>query len=462
MHGVITKFIDLASGLGFWGYVLVFAVVVLECQAVLGLFMPGESLVLVAGFLAGRGGFDIRLMIATVAGAAIVGDSIGYEFGRKFGREWLRRHGARVGIRDEHFARIDRFIARHGGKSVFLSHFLHIFRALMPFIAGANRMPYRRFFVFNASGCVLWASLFTLLGYFFGESWHVIERWIGRAGAIVGAVVVVVFVFGRLWTWLAQHELELRNQWAAFIARPAVAAFRRRFAREIEFIEDRLTPGGYLGLHLTIGAVVVLLSGWWFGGIVEDVIHHDPLVTVDYAVVAWFNQHATPTTTAIAVAVTFGGSGPFLTAASSVAGIVFIVKKAWYRLAALALAVGGGALLNLAVKYLFHRARPVVEHPLVHLSTYSFPSGHTIGATLFYGLVACYLVHDAKAWRWRVLPPLAACVIVLLVGTSRIYLGAHYLSDVLGAMALGILWLAFTVTAIEVNRRYRETHRATP
>lgn len=458
MHGLTSHITDLVSRIGSWGYVVVFVVVMLECQALLGLFMPGESLVLVAGFLAGQEALDIRLLIATVAGAAIVGDTIGYELGRKFGREWLRRHGARVGIRDEHFARIDQFIAWHGGKSVFLSHFLHVFRALMPFIAGANRMPYRRFFAFNATGCVAWASIFCLLGYFFGESWPIIEHWIGRAGAIVGAVVVVIIVLGRLWTWLAQHEVELRNRWSSFLARPRIAAFRRTFADEIEFIEERLSPGGYLGLHLTIGAVVVLLSGWWFRGIVEHVVHHDPLGSIDYQLVEWFNAHATPVVTDIAIGLTFLGTATFLGAASCAIGAVYLAERKWYRLVTLALTVGGGALLNSGVKHLFHRARPVLEHPLVHLSSYSFPSGHTAGATLFFGLMALFLMQDAQRWRWRVLPPIVACLLVLLVGTSRVYLGAHYLTDVLGAVALSMLWLAFTVTAVEVNRRYHATH----
>lgn len=458
MHGLTSQFTDLVSRLGSWGYALVFLVVMLECQALLGLFMPGESLVLVAGFLAGQQALDIRILIATVASAAIVGDTIGFELGRKFGREWLRRHGARVGIRDEHFARIDAFIARHGGKSVFLSHFLHIFRALMPFIAGANRMPYRRFVGYNALGCVLWATIFSLLGYFFGESWPIVEHWIGRAGAIVGAVIVALVILGRLWTWLTQHEIELRNRWAAFLARPAIAAFRRRFAGQIEFIEERLSPGGYLGLHLTAGAIVVLLSGWWFGGIVDLVKHHDPLGSFDYQVVDWFNQHATPTVTDVAIGLTFLGSGTFLTAASLAVGMALLAGRRWHRLATLALTVGGGALLNSGVKHLFQRARPVVEHPLVHLTSYSFPSGHTAGATLFFGLMALFLMQDAARWRWRVLPPLVACLVILLVGTSRVYLGAHYLTDVLGAIALSILWLAFTATAVEVNRRYHETH----
>jgi undecaprenyl-diphosphatase len=459
MHRLINEFIDLATRVGHWGYLLVFVGVTLECQAVLGLFMPGESLVLVAGFLAGQGVFDLRYLILTIAAAAVVGDSLGYEFGRHLGREWLRRHGARVGIREEHFARIDRFILEHGGKSVFASHFLHLFRAMMPFIAGSNRMPYGRFFAFNAAGCVVWAAVFASLGYFFGESWTVIEKWIGRAGAIIGAVAVAVLVLVRLWTWLDRHEIELRNRWAAFMARPAVAAFRGRFAREIEFIEERLSPSGYLGLHLTVGALIVGVAAWSFGDIAEDVARQRPLVGVDQRLADWFNFHATPEVTIAAKAITLAGSGVCLWSLSLVYGAWQAWRRKWHRVAALAFAVGGGALLSIGLNHLFQRERPVVPHPLVELTSYSFPSGHAAGATLFYGLVAFYIAHDATRWRWRVLAPLAAGFIVFIVGLARLYLSAHYLTDVLGAVAIGTMWLAFCITAVEVDRRYRETHR---
>ena len=121
----------LVSRLGHWGYLIVFLVVMLECQAFLGLFMPGESLVIVSGFFAGQRLFDLDTLIVTVSAAAIVGDSIGYELGRHLGRSWLLRHGARFGVGQRRVEHIERFFARHGGKGVFAAHFMHMGRALM-------------------------------------------------------------------------------------------------------------------------------------------------------------------------------------------------------------------------------------------------------------------------------------------------------------------------------------------
>jgi len=182
MATMLEQINDLIQHLENWGYLIVFLIVVLECQAFLGLFMPGESMVLLAGFLAGQDVFDVRLLIGVVAVGAIIGDSIGYELGRRLGRDWLRRHGPGFWLRQDRLDQLDALFARYGGLGVFFAHFLHVGRALMPFLAGASRLPYLRFLFYNALGCILWATIFTLLGYVFGQSWHLIDRWIGRAG----------------------------------------------------------------------------------------------------------------------------------------------------------------------------------------------------------------------------------------------------------------------------------------
>jgi len=220
-------------------------------------------------------------------------------------------------------------------------------------------------------------------------------------------------------------------------------------------LQDRLSPQGYLGLHLTIGMLVILLGCWWFGAIVEDLLTHDPLVIVDQQVATWFHEHATPAVTDIAKAITFFGSVPFLTAASIFCALLLLWRKSWYWLLAFALTMGGGGLLNVLLKHIFQRQRPVFENPLVTLSDYGFPSGHTIGATLFFGILALFAVSEiVRFWRRRVLCFLVAFFLILLIGLSRIYLGAHYLSDVLAAIAAGGLWVAVCWTALQTLKVY--------
>ncbi|MRX08960.1 phosphatase PAP2 family protein [Pseudoduganella sp. FT25W] len=201
---------------------------------------------------------------------------------------------------------------------------------------------------------------------------------------------------------------------------------------------------------------LLLVSGLVFHELAEAVMGQDAITVLDVQVAHWFNAHAVEPLTSLMYAIS---------AVHSVAGmIVLFCGLAWYLwraqarywLLALAFAVPGGMVLNVALKFFFQRARPVFEEPLVTLATYSFPSGHTTAATCFYGLLASYLVIARPAWSVR-LGTVAGCLMmVLLVAFSRVYLGAHYVSDVLAAMAESVAWLAVCITAISTLRRRRE------
>jgi undecaprenyl-diphosphatase len=231
---------------------------------------------------------------------------------------------------------------------------------------------------------------------------------------------------------------------------------RQIFRKFISFIEARLSPGGEFGLHLTAGMVVLIVAGYAFHELAEAVMGQEAITVLDIQVAHWFNAHAVEPYTSLMLGVS---------AWHSVAGMVIMVLalaayfwrvRACYWLLALIFSVPGGMVLNVTLKYIFQRTRPVFDAPLVSLSTYSFPSGHTTAATCFYGLLASYLVIARPGWNVR-LGTVAACtMMVLLVAFSRVYLGAHYVSDVLAAMAESIAWLAVCITAISTLRRRRE------
>lgn len=222
------------------------------------------------------------------------------------------------------------------------------------------------------------------------------------------------------------------------------------------FIKARFSPEGFLGLHLTVGLFVVLLGGWWFGEIVENVSGDAATRLLDESVIAWFQNWASPGLTRIAWVVTALGSIALISGGSLVTALVLLRRGFLYRFVAVIVTMGGGSVLNILLKHYFQRQRPVLENPLVTLSSYGFPSGHTMGATLLYGLLALLIAHSSRwAWSHRLFAFCSAALLIALVGASRIYLGAHYLTDVLGAIALGLAWLAFCWTGIETVRRWR-------
>lgn len=232
------------------------------------------------------------------------------------------------------------------------------------------------------------------------------------------------------------------------------------YPRVHRFIAARLTPGEELGLHFTVGIVLMLFAAWVFGGIAEEVVDAEEITLLDEWLARWFNARATPAFTEAMLYLTHAHNTAGMLIMTSVAGIYFYLRKAPYWLLALVVSVPGGMLLNVILKHIFQRARPSLDNPLLTLTTYSFPSGHTVAATLFYGLIASYLVCLAPRWKTRFLIVLGACVMVGLVGLSRMYLGVHYLSDVLAAIAEGCGWLAVCITGVSTLRR-RRAARAT-
>ncbi len=151
-------------------------------------------------------------------------------------------------------------------------------------------------------------------------------------------------------------------------------------------------------------------------------------------------------------AVTLLGSGGVLWTVIGAAAVVLALRKRW-RLAIYLLVTGAGALvLDPVLKSLVGRARPVVAHPIAHGNGASFPSGHSLGSIVCYGAVLLVFLPAARG-RWRPVFITAIVALVALIGISRVLLGVHYLSDVLGAWALGIAWLGVTAFAFELTRQ---------
>ena len=167
----------------------------------------------------------------------------------------------------------------------------------------------------------------------------------------------------------------------------------------------------------------------------------NPFWTADHGIAVWFHEHLTPTFVTVLHAFTEFGSSEWIGVVLFALVLFFVWKRSWPSLVTLIIAVPGGMLLNEWVKVLVHRHRPFVDGPFVDWSGYSFASGHTIGATLLYGQLLLFLLPLLKRRQLRTVCVFGAASLVVLVGFSRIALGAHFLTDVLAAIIFGIVWL---------------------
>lgn len=197
MIGAVGQLVNGALGaLQALGYPGIAAIVGLESA---GFPLPGETTLLAASYLAATGHLSLPLVIGSAAFGAIVGDSVGYFVGRKGGRRSLERYGKYVGVTPEKLVRADDYFVRHGAKTVFFGRFVALLRVLAGPLAGASRMPYRRFLAANVAGAVTWATTMGTLAFFFGKPVAAVLSSMGVwALAALAVFVIARFTFKRL------------------------------------------------------------------------------------------------------------------------------------------------------------------------------------------------------------------------------------------------------------------------
>lgn len=229
----------------------------------------------------------------------------------------------------------------------------------------------------------------------------------------------------------------------------------------IASLRHHFSPTGWFFVQIGTGALVFALAAWLFGGIAEDVVTGDPLTVIDARLATWLHVHSIGPLTEVMLFVSLVHGLVGISVMTAIFAGYLWWRRQRYWLLALILAVPGGMLVNVAAKYAFHRQRPSFADPIVILATYSFPSGHTLAAMVFYGMLAAYLMTVVASGGRRTFILLVAGFAVVLVGVSRIYLGAHFLSDVLAAMAEGVGWVALCLVATSTLERRRTMQRAT-
>jgi undecaprenyl-diphosphatase len=178
------------------------------------------------------------------------------------------------------------------------------------------------------------------------------------------------------------------------------------------------------------------------------------LGSLDSTVLEWMHRHATQSGMAVCLAVSRVGS-PIAMTVLAVAGVLLLASlEEWIVLGGWIVAFGGASVLDYWLKLIVHRPRPAYAATLMHHPTWSFPSGHAMGALVGYGMLAyVMLLLGGRSHRTRVLIVAGAALLIAAIGVSRLYLGVHYLSDVVGGYAVGSLWLALCICGVELGRR---------
>ena len=436
-----------------YGYVVILFGVMLEST---GVPLPGETILLASGVLVQQGHLDLEDAIVFGILGAVMGDQLGYWAGREGGRRFVLRWGRYVFITPERLARAEAFFERHGGKAVFLARFFSGLRVFGALVAGISRMRWGIFILYNVLGGAVWATAVVLLGYFLGSSLGLVERWLGRATLVLALILALVVAFYLANRWAAHNRARVVEWGEALLAFPPVARLRMRYDVQLRWLLRRLTPGQYLGLHLTVGLLAAAGGLWLFGGLAEDVLTGDPLVRFDRALDDYLHARATPPFTIFFLVVTALGSIEAVVLLGVVVATFLALGRRWLFLGSWLAAVAGSAVLNYLLKQLFERPRPYFEHPLLVETSYSFPSGHAMESFVVYGMLAYFAVLAMRTWESRVAVVFGTTLLVVLIGFSRMYLGVHYFSDILAGYAAGGVWLSALITGAETIRRSKK------
>jgi membrane-associated phospholipid phosphatase len=331
----------------------------------------------------------------------------------------------------------------------------------LPAVAGMTRMPYRRFVLANAAGGVLWATAVVVAGHIAGASWRRMQGYLGGASAVLLAIVLTVVVAVLLARWAVRHRWTVLRAWRRLLGGAIVATLRRRHARFFAFSAARLRQGTVAGLGLTVGLAVVGVLTALFAGLFDTVLEGDGIASLDRPVTAWLAAHRDTAMNLVMRAVTDVGSAAGLAAiAVAVAGAVAWRTRSWLPVSVMTATAAGSVTITVVGKYLVGRGRPALEFALTPATGYSFPSGHTTNSVAILGVGAWLLCRTTRSWRARVWITTGAVIGTSLVSFSRIYLGVHWLTDILASWLLAGTWLAVVITTMGVlaARRHDDTN----
>jgi membrane protein DedA with SNARE-associated domain/membrane-associated phospholipid phosphatase len=451
---------DVSNTLGAWTYLLVGVFAFAETGAFVGLVVPGETTMLLGGAVAGQGAIDIYLLIAIAWFAAWAGDTTSFFVGRRLGRDFVLRHGPRVGISHERFEQVEDYFSRHGGKTIFVGRWISLVRALAPFIAGSSGMGYRAFVPYSILGTGLWASAHILIGYFFSRSIESAAHYAGRGAFLLGTTIAVVA--GAI--FLYRHFRVERNRRAAvaWMERHRIARWivvlSRRFQPQLRFLWQRVTPGGTFGLEFTSLMATLAVASFVlvaYTVIVSGDVGPTPGDTTAIEIVerlqaGWLTDLAKPLTALGGVAVT--GSLALL------AAVLLAARRRWAELGVL---LAGAVLIHVGVHELKDAVdRPRPEGGLISVEGSSFPSAHAAYST-FYVWLAVTVVMRLRPGMARGAAVVAAGVaLTAVVGLSRVYLDVHYLSDVSAGWALGMAAFSLSAAVALVIVTLRQNERS--
>lgn len=425
----------------------IFAIAFCDAVIVLGAIVPALPLLFAVGVLIGLGEIDGPYALISAALGALAGDGISFWVGHRWGPQ-LRAHWP--------FSRypqlLDRgevLFRRNAIKSILIARYVGPIRPFVPAVAGMLHMPMKRYLPASALAAISWAALFLLPGWVFGQAYDAVAAVAGRLGLVVGLLVIVMALAWALvlysYRWFAAHADALLARALAWShAHPVIG----RYSAAV------FDPKRRESVPLALLAILLLAIVWVFFAFLVLVIGHGEPLRLDLAVYELMLALRNPLADYPLAAMASLGDEQVLAPACTLVLLYLCWRRRWmaaaHWLAALAFGLALTAWLGASVD---------IPKPPAVSSGFGFPSIAVTMATISFGFFAVLIARELPG-RQRVWPYLVSGCVVALIGFARIYLGAHWLSDVIGGMLFGIVWLL--VLGIAYRRRMVRSFWITP
>ena len=449
----IDVLIQILTKLQNFSYLLVFLISFVESLAFVGLFIPGTIFNVFIGFLAGKGMFDIYDLFGFAFAGAILGDGISFYLGKRAKK--LFRPDNRI-FKSNYLTKGEEFFKKHGPKSIFLGRFIGPIRPIIPFVAGMFEMKTKKFIFWNILSAFAWATFYLFLGYFFGQTWQIIAAWSSRTGIFVLVLLLFLLLFYLLKKLILTEGKRLflfcKSIFFSIIQgvtkNPEVINLIKNYPLIFRFLNHRLDRTKFTGLPLTLFALLFIYIFSLLFGITRAILKTAPIFEADIRIENLLFVFRYPGISRVFAWITILGQWQFCISVIIIASLLLYFWRKKEYILPFWLTILGNEIFVYFGKLLFHRPRPEGLGSYLE-DSFAFPSGHSALAVVLYGFIVYFLWRNFKSWKNKMNIAFLGFLIMIAIGFSRLYLGVHYLSDVLGGYLLGLLWLIIGINLIE-------------
>lgn len=425
-------------------YVIAAMIVAGETAVIFGLLVPGEATLLLVGFLAYAGTLRLAPALLVMILAAVIGDTLAFRAGRRYGpRLRAGRLGARVG--HERWGRADAMLGRLGGRGVLTARWVAFARTLVPRLAGAAGMPYRRFAPWNLAGVVTWVGGSVLAGNLAGESYETVSRLLGRAtGAVLVlvAALVAVVLAGR---WLGRNPDPARALASRAAGLRPVRWLSGRYGVLFFLLAMHVGPAWTLLINLVGGLLLLFVAGFAIAWVLGAVVRHSGLAVIDGAIADWFAARRTPGAVDVTLAVVSALRGSALIVLVAVVAAVLAWRNRPWRADLLSVVGTVGAFVPLVVlAVVVDLTGPATGGPGGR-DPALFPTQNAVVAASLCTLA--WLLSRGARWPVAVAAWTGAAAGMVGIVGARLYLGWSTASGSATAVLLGVAWTVLFVVA---------------